>query len=426
MDLVSILQDQKQELAATRTKDWCTRKEEKLLDLDSPLAQVVIGVRRSGKSTLCLKAIQQSGLAFGYVNFDDEQLSKLRTEELNNVLDAVYKVYGDINHLFLDEVQNVPDWALFVNRLLRQGMHLLLTGSNANLLSGELATHLTGRYNQIELYPFSFAEYCTVRGVDTETQSTKAHALRYKALEDYMQQGGFPELRHLRNPHTYTLSLLNAILKKDICKRYSVRHQQTLSDLANGILENFCQEISYKQLSEQYQLGSVHTAKQYLHYLEEAYLVRTLPLYSFKNRDRQTQRKYYAVDPAFITNHEDMLQRPNLGWRLENIVAIELMRRMDSEIEQLYYYKKTRQFEVDFVRVRMGKIEELVQVTYDFSEPSTKQYNREVGGLVKGARLTGCRNLLLLIMIGQPKTIEQDGYTIRCVRATDWLLEENR
>ena len=423
IDLISILQDQKQELATVNTRGLCTRKEEKLLELDSPLAQVVIGVRRSGKSTLCMKVIKESGLTFGYVNFDDEQLAKLHTEQLNDVLDAVYKVYGDVSHLFLDEVQNIPDWALFVNRLLRQGMHLVLTGSNANLLSGELATHLTGRYNQIELYPFSFAEYCRVRKVDTKTQSTKANALRYKALEEYMQQGGFPELQHLSNPHTYTLSLLNAIIKKDICKRYSVRHQQTLSDLANGVLENFCQEISYKQLSEQYQLGSVHTAKQYLHYLEEAYMVRTLPLYSFKNRDRQTLRKYYAVDPAFITNHEDMLQRPNLGWRLENVVAIELMRRMDSELEQLYYYKKSRLFEVDFLRVRMGKIEELVQVTYDFEAPSAKQYNREVGGLVKGAQLTGCSNLLLVIMNGRPQTIEKDGYTIRCVRATDWLLE---
>lgn len=423
IDLISILQDQKQELATVNTRGLCTRKEEKLLELDSPLAQVVIGVRRSGKSTLCMKVIKESGLTFGYVNFDDEQLAKLHTEQLNDVLDAVYKVYGDISHLFLDEVQNIPDWALFVNRLLRQGMHLVLTGSNANLLSGELATHLTGRYNQIELYPFSFAEYCMERKVDTKTLSTKANALRYKALEEYMQQGGFPELQHLSNPHTYTLSLLNAIIKKDICKRYSVRHQQTLSDLANGVLENFCQEISYKQLSEQYQLGSVHTAKQYLHYLEEAYMVRTLPLYSFKNRDQQTLRKYYAVDPAFITNHEDMLQRPNLGWRLENVVAIELMRRMDSELEQLYYYKKSRLFEVDFLRVRMGKIEELVQVTYDFEAPSTKQYNREVGGLVKGAQLTGCSNLLLVIMNGQPQTIEKDGYTIRCVRATDWLLE---
>ena len=423
MEITKILQDQKQELAATDTNTFCPREEEKLFDLDSPLAQVVIGVRRSGKSTLCIKVLKEKGICFGYVNFDDEQLSSLQAEQLNDVLDAVYKVYGDVTHIFFDEIQNVPKWSLFVNRLLRQGVHLILTGSNANLLSGELATHLTGRYNQIELYPFSFAEYCKVRGVDTEIDSTKANALRYRALEEYMQQGGFPELLHLKNPHTYTLSLLNAVINKDICKRYNVKYQRTLTDMANGVLDKFCQEISFQQLQKQYELGSLHTAKQYLHYLQEAYLVRLLPLYTFKSKDRQTARKCYAVDPAFITNHEDMLQTPNLGWRLENVVAIELMRRMDSEIESLFYYRKPKDFEVDFVRVKMSRIEELVQVTYDFREPATKQYNREIGGLIKGARLTQCDTLTLVMMDGKPQTIEKDGYCIHCVSATDWLLQ---
>jgi len=423
MEVIEILQDQKQELAAIDTATFCPRDEERLFDLDSPLAQVVIGVRRSGKSTLCIKVLKDKGIRFGYVNFDDEQLASLQAEQLNDVLDAVYKVYGDITHIFLDEIQNVPKWSLFVNRLLRQGVHLILTGSNANLLSGELATHLTGRYNQIELYPFSFAEYCRVRSVDTETDSTKANALRYRALEEYMQQGGFPELQHLKNPHTYTLSLLNAVINKDICKRYNVKYQRTLADMANGVLDKFCQEVSFQQLQEQYELGSLHTAKQYLHYLQEAYLVRLLPLYTFKSKDRQTARKCYAVDPAFITNHEDMLQTPNMGWRLENVVAIELMRRMDSEIESLFYYRKPKDFEVDFVRVRMSRIEELVQVTYDFREPATKQYNREIGGLIKGARLTHCGNLTLVMMDGKPQTIEKDGCRIHCVRATDWLLQ---
>ena len=423
MEIVEILKDQKQELAAIETAMFCPRDEEGLFDLESPLAQVVIGVRRSGKSTLCIKVLKENGIRFGYVNFDDEQLASLRAEQLNDVLDGVYKVYGDVTHIFFDEIQNVPQWSLFVNRLLRQGVHLILTGSNANLLSGELATHLTGRYNQIELYPFSFGEYCKVRGVDIETDSTKANALRYRALEEYMQQGGFPELMHLKNPHTYTLSLLNAVITKDICRRYNVKYQRTLSDMANGILDQFCQEVSFQQLQEQYGLGSLHTAKQYLHYLQEAYLVRLLPLYTFKSKDRQAARKCYAVDPAFISNHEDILQTPNLGWRLENVVAIELMRRMDSETESLFYYRKPKDFEVDFVRVRMSKIEELVQVTYDFREPSTKQYNREIGGLIKGAQLTRCNNLTLVMMDGKPQTIEKEGYCIRCVRATDWLLQ---
>lgn len=423
MDIVGILHDQQQELKAIDVGQFCSRQEENFFDFASSLAQVVIGVRRSGKSTLCIKMLKEKGIRFGYVNFDDEQLANLQPEQLNDVLDAVYKVYGDVTHIFFDEIQNIPQWPLFINRLLRQGVHLVLTGSNANLLSGELTTHLTGRYNQIELYPFSFAEYCRARNVDIQTMSTKANALRYRALEEYMQQGGFPELLHLTNPHTYTLSLLNALINKDICKRYSVKYQRTLTDMANGVLDKFCQEVSYQQLQEQYELGSVHTAKQYLHYLQEAYLVRLLPLYTFKSRERQLARKCYAVDPAFITNHDDILQTPNLGWRLENVVAIELMRRMNSEIENLFYYRKPKSFEVDFVWIRMSKIKELVQVTYDFREPTTKQYNREIGGLVKGARAMGCNNLTLIMMDGQPKTIEVEGYSIQCIRATDWLLQ---
>ena len=148
------------------------------LQLDSNLAQVVIGVRRSGKSTLCQKVLIEKGVNFAYVNFDDERLRKAKTDDLDDVLQMLYEIYGDFTHLFLDEVQNVKDWPLFVNRLLRQKMRLIITGSNANLLSGELATHLTGRYHKIELFPFSFAEVCRMNNVNMHSGSVKAIGLR--------------------------------------------------------------------------------------------------------------------------------------------------------------------------------------------------------------------------------------------------------
>ena len=152
MNIKQILYDQKEEIASLNTSDLCRRVEEGAFDLQSSLAQVVIGVRRSGKSTLCMKVLKDSGVSFGYVNFDDEQLAGLKAEQLNDVLEALYKVYGDITHVLFDEIQNISQWPLFVNRLLRQGLRVVMTGSNAKLLSSELATHLTGRYNQIELY----------------------------------------------------------------------------------------------------------------------------------------------------------------------------------------------------------------------------------------------------------------------------------
>ena len=147
-----IFSEQKEELAARRGDKLCHRPEEKLIDLKSPQAQVVIGVRRSGKSTLCYQALESAGVVYAYADFDDERLANIGSEQLNDVLEVLYKIYGDFDCLFLDEIQNVDGWHLFVNRLLRKKIHIIVTGSNAKLLSGELATHLSGRAKEIHLF----------------------------------------------------------------------------------------------------------------------------------------------------------------------------------------------------------------------------------------------------------------------------------
>ncbi|MBR0064617.1 MAG: AAA family ATPase, partial [Paludibacteraceae bacterium] len=176
--LEAILSDQKAELEARQQETLCHRPEESLVEINSPQAQVVIGVRRSGKSTMCYQALTQRGVHFAYVDFDDERLNGMKAEQLNDVLEVLYKIYGDFQYLFLDEIQDIEGWHLFVNRLLRQKMHVIITGSNAKLLSGELATHLTGRNKEIALYPFSFQEFCEMKGVDTKSVATKATAFR--------------------------------------------------------------------------------------------------------------------------------------------------------------------------------------------------------------------------------------------------------
>ena len=424
-DLKRILSNQKAELDLVDLEALCSRKEEQEIQLNSKLAQIVIGVRRSGKSTLCMKVLMQSGVHFAYVNFDDERLQKVGVEELDVILQELYAIYGSFTHLFLDEVQNVDGWHLFVNRLLRQGIKLVLTGSNANLLSGELSTHLTGRYHQIELYPFSFSEYCTIRGVDAHGMTTKAYGLRDKALDEYLMSGGFPEL--IASPEIskrdYLFSLREAIVKKDICQRYKIRYKQTLSDLANRLLDWFCQEKSYNDIAKEMSINSVHTVKNYITYLQNAYLLYLLPKFSLKSSERNSARKIYAVDNAFISQHENALLTESFGLRLENVVAVELLRRLHSEYEQLYYLRKVQDFEVDFVVVESSHVRELIQVTYDFVEPSAKLYNREVNGLIKGSHLTRCDNLTLIMMRGEPRDIQVDGKIVHCVLAADWLLQ---
>ena len=420
---VNILSDQREELTNRHWKSIVTREEEKEINLNSPLAQVVIGVRRSGKSTLCSKVMQESGLPFGYINFDDDRLGKLTVDAFDTLLRALYQLNGDFNHLFLDEVQNIEGWELFVNRMLRQGMHMLITGSNANLLSGELATHLTGRYHQIELMPFSFQEYCSCKDVNTSSYTTKAIALRDKALNDYLFAGGFPELLLLSEAEQgdYVRSLVQTIVEKDIAKRYKLRYAQTLMDVANQVLDEFSQEHSFATVQKKHNLKSPNTAKKYLQYLQNAYLVLALPRFSLKSSERRSVHKYYAIDPAMIAKRDEALMTESLGLRLENMVAVELKRRAAID-EQIYYFRKVREYEVDFVRVKGTQVQELIQVTYDFTQPRTKLYNREVGNLVKASNVLHCDNLTLVVMYGEPGDIVEGGKTIHCVLAAQWLL----
>ena len=420
---VNILSDQREELTNRHWKNIVTREEEKEINLNSPLAQVVIGVRRSGKSTLCSKVMLESGLPFGYINFDDDRLGKLTVDAFDTLLRALYQLNGDFNHLFLDEVQNIEGWELFVNRMLRQGMHMLITGSNANLLSGELATHLTGRYHQIELMPFSFQEYCSCKDVNTSSYTTKAIALRDKALNDYLFAGGFPELLLLSEAEQgdYVRSLVQTIVEKDIAKRYKLRYAQTLMDVANQVLDEFSQEHSFATVQKKHNLKSPNTAEKYLQYLQNAYLVLALPRFSLKSSERRSVHKYYAIDPAMIAKRDEALMMESLGLRLENMVAVELKRRAAID-EQIYYFRKVREYEVDFVRVKGTQVQELIQVTYDFTQPRTKLYNREVGNLVKASDVLHCDNLTLVVMYGEPGDIVEGGKTIHCVLAAQWLL----
>ena len=420
---VNILSDQREELTNRQWKNIVRREEEKEINLNSPLAQVVIGVRRSGKSTLCSKVMLESGLPFGYINFDDDRLGKLTVDAFDTLLRALYQLNGDFNHLFLDEVQNIEGWELFVNRMLRQGMHMLITGSNANLLSGELATHLTGRYHQIELMPFSFQEYCSCKDVNTSSYTTKAIALRDKALNDYLFAGGFPELLLLSEAEQgdYVRSLVRTIVEKDIAKRYKLRYAQTLMDVANQVLDEFSQEHSFATVQKKHNLKSPNTAKKYLQYLQNAYLVFAMPRFSLKSSERRSVHKYYAIDPAMIAKRDEALMTESLGLRLENMVAVELKRRAAID-EQIYYFRKVREYEVDFVRVKGTHVEELIQVTYDFTQPRTKLYNREVGNLVKASNVLHCDNLTLVMMYGEPRDIVEGGKTIHCVLAAQWLL----
>lgn len=415
-----VVSEQYDELTAMSEFKLCSRKEEDQVDLDSNLAQVVIGVRRSGKSTLCYNVLKAKGEKFAYVNFDDERLDDLTTNDLNTVLEVLYKIYGDFKYLFLDEIQNIEGWHLFVNRLLRQRLHIIVTGSNAKLLSSELATHLTGRSEQIELYPLSFAEWCNCKGVDTKSVTTKAEATRRAAFDEYLMQGGFPELLHKKNKTQYVGNLVGNILKRDIEQRHSIKYTDAFEQLAHHLMNIAPAIIVENELAETIGLKSNHTINNYINFLKEAYLLLSVKKYSTKSRQRVRGEKVYPIDVALMDSRPDALVGENVGWRLETIVFIELLRRNRPIGRDIYYYKSAGGYEADFVVCRHNVVEEIYQVSYDISKEKTRQ--REIRGLLAASKETRCDNLFLITDFHREE-VSTDSKLIKILPAYDWLIE---
>ena len=413
-----VIAEQLEELKALQNIKLCHRKEESQVDLDSNLAQVVIGVRRSGKSTLCYNVLKPNAKNFAYVNFDDERFEKLKTEDLNIVLEVLYKIYGNFTYIFLDEIQNIAGWHLFVNRLLRQKMHILVTGSNAKLLSGELATHLTGRNEQIELFPFSFTDFCICKNIDTISYTTKAIASRRNAFDEYIKQGGFPELINKKNKNRYVSNLISNILKRDIEQRHTIKYTETFEQLAYHLMNVVPTIIVENELAELLNIKSNHTVKNYIGFLKEAYLLLGVKKYSTKSRQRIRYEKLYPVDVALMDNRPNSFVGENLGWRLETIICIELLRRNRPIGRDIYYYKSYNGYEADFVVCRGNSVEEIYQVSYDISNEKTRK--REIRGLLAASKETKC-NQLFLITDFHREEISIDDKIIHIIPAHDWL-----
>lgn len=414
-----ILTGQRKEIESRSDEMLCSRKEESLVDLDSPQAQVVIGLRRCGKSTLCYQALQNKNVKYAYVDFDDERLAKLQSDQLNDVLEVLYKIYGDFNYLFLDEIQNIEGWHLFVNRLLRNKMHVVVSGSNAKLLSSELATHLTGRNKEIDLFPFSFKEFCEMRNVDTTTKTTKAEAFRRTAFDDYLHQGGFPELLSIGDDKKYVKNLFSNILKRDIEQRYKISYKAEFENMANRLLNNAPTVVVSSNLAKIFHFKSDHTVKKYVDYLKQAFILIGVRKYSQKSRIRLSKEKVYAADVAMMNFRDDAFAGENLGHRLETIVLNHLIRK--SKFDDLdVYYLNENSGECDFVVCRGNTVVQAIQVSYDISSPKTK--TREINGLILAAKHTGCNDLLLLTD-HESAIVNHSNHSIKIQPVYEWCLE---
>ncbi|MBI4980446.1 ATP-binding protein [Candidatus Woesearchaeota archaeon] len=381
-EIKDALLQQKRELEARLKEDYVER--EGNLKLNQPLIKVIIGPRRAGKSFFALHFLKNN---FGYVNFDDERLATLTNyDELITTLNSLYSHPKEV---LFDEIQNLGKWELFVNRLQRQGFNLILTGSNSHLLSQELATHLTGRHLLILIFPFSFKEY--LRLEKKEHTSTE---IREK-LSQYLIDGGYPEpcVKNL-DRREYISSLFNAIVYKDIVKRYKIRNSSEIENLAFYLISNVAQEYSYRSLTKNCGIKSSHTIEKYMGYLEEAFVFFTLNKFAYKVREQlSSNKKIYCIDNSFIQAKAFQV-RPDWGKLYENLVAIELKKGELQNHFQIYYWKNQLGEEVDFVVKEGAKVTQLIQVCFNLQNLETR--NREIRALVKAIHELRCTKAIVI------------------------------
>lgn len=357
--------------------------------LQNSLIKLITGPRRVGKSVFALLMLQ--GKNFAYLNFDDNQLLEKWNEEL--VMSALDDVYPNYDFMLLDEIQNLPDWDLWVSKLYRRGKNLIITGSNAKMLSSEMATVLTGRYLQIEMLPFSLEETMSWKNINPDREEQAAQAI--VLADDYMRNGGYPETIQARSiTKSYLSTLFDSILLKDVAQRHKVRNTTDLYNLATYLLSNFCNPISANELAGELGLSSVATTKKFCDYLNEPYLFFYLPRFNNKLKlMNKAPKKVYVVDNGFVQSTAFNLSE-NLGRLLENQIFVELLRRGYIPGKTLFYYRTRNDKEIDFVTRKGAKVEQLIQVCYDMTSEKTRK--RELDALVEAAEELHCDNLLVI------------------------------
>lgn len=396
--------------------------QERQIEIEPNANYVFVGIRRAGKTFMMYQHIRHL-ISWGhdiremlFVNFEDERIADIRKEELHFVIDTYRELFSFEPVIFLDEIQNVDGWEHFARRLADEGKRVFITGSNANMLSREIATTLGGRFLVKEIWPFSFSEYlqyCNVTlGKHWALSPMKADVVRLFA--DYFHFGGMPETFRITDKRLWLTSLYRRVLYSDIIMRKGIRNERSLSLLIHKLADSVMQPAAVKRLQNVLQGDgtkiSRNTVTVYLQYLEEAYLCFSVSNFTDSIPQRETMQKHYFYDNG-ILNLFLISPEPKL---LENLVATALYKRYGS---QLFYYNYN--IEVDFF---IPDEQTAVQVSYSLASASTT--DREISALLK---LNSYKPLkrLLVITYNDEKTITENGVTIEITPVWKWLIEEN-
>ena len=388
-------------------------------ELEPSANYVFVGLRRAGKSYLMYQHIH-SLLAAGhsieeilYFNFEDDRIDIFNVSELDLIKTCYEEMYGHRPIFFLDEIQNIKGWEKFARRLADTGYRVYITGSNAKMLSSEIATTLGGRYLIKNVYPFSFNEYLSFRKIDMADKNAiyKYRSGIMRSFEEYFYGGGLPETLLMKDKRSWISSLFNKIFFGDLVARHQIRNDFALKLMIRKLAESVKQPTSYNRIANIVSTAgkkiSVDTVIDYIAYLRESWLILPFENLSARLSERESNKKYYFVDNGllglFLIDANTSL--------LENIVAISLRKQYEDNV---FFYNKN--IEVDFVVPDDGLA---IQVAYSLADPTTEK--RETDALMKFNAIMPMRQLIIITK-DEEMVIEKDGTVINVLPVWKWLL----
>lgn len=364
-------------------------------------AVIIKGLRRVGKSTL-LKQFLAKKKPIYYLHFEDLRLAGFTKIDFTKLQEVFEESLGKKGVYFLDEVQNVDSWEIFVRSLIDSGKEVYVTGSNSTLMSKELGTRLTGRNISEELYPFDFVEFCRAK----EKEPSLAQ------FKEFLTKGGLPEYI-LQNDSRILKSLVKDVIYRDILVRLRVRDEAVVEQLVAYVLSNIGKELSYNKLKDLFGVGSVNTIISLMNSLEDAYLLFTVNLFDYSlKKQMRNQRKVYCVDNGILSKVSFQFTN-NYGRLLENLVFVELKRRG----LEVYFHKGKG--ECDFITKKGLNEFQAIQVCYELNQDNQE---REMNGLVEGLDKIN-KKMGVILTYNQEDTFEINGKTITVIPVWKWLTE---
>jgi len=387
----------------------------------SDLIVIITGIRRCGKSYLLNSFKNNQKEKDYYINFDDDRLNNFTIDDFEKLYEVFIELFDLESTFYFDEIQNIKGWEKFVRRLNDYSNKIYITGSNANLLSKELGTHLTGRYISLELYPISFKEFLDYNKYklnknDFYNREKSVQIKKY--FNQYIKNGGF--LKYLQTKDKdFFKTLYDNILYRDIISRYNISYEKSIKDIFYYLVSNISKEFSYSNLKNITTIANITTVKDYISYLENSYLLFTISLYDVSLKKQLINpKKAYVIDSGFA-NAISFKFSEDIGRILENIVFIELKRQE----REIYYHKNSKnKKECDFVIKEGLDIIKAIQVTKSLEDINTRK--REITGLVDACKTYKLKTGLILTE-DEEENIEEDGIKIQILPIWKWFLTKD-